>query len=175
MLYVSLIVGVLICLVAIAGRHNPRVQNIVFHTQSHSSIKQTSDNQHSTALENGLKQLVKYPLGRGPGTSGPASVYNTKISRSPEDYYIQIGQETGWLGLIVFLAINVYVVLSLWARRDDELSLALMTSFIGLIVCNLLLPSWTDDTLAYLWWGLAGVAIATKPKLTAKKSRKWLI
>ena len=164
MLYVAVIIGMLFCLVVIVGRHSSKVQNIVFHTETHSKVKEATDQQHGLAIASDFRQLVKYPLGRGPGSSGPASIYNNKIQRSPEDFYIQIGEETGLIGLFVFLAINVYIILSLWARRQDSLSLALLASFIGLIICNALLPTWRDTTLAYLWWGLAGVVIATKPR-----------
>jgi len=163
-MYISLAVIVILAGFFIAERNNSRVQNIVFHTQKNSSIKSTSDAGHASALKTGLKQLASEPLGRGPGTSGPASVYNSHPARITENYYIQIGQEVGWLGLIVFVSINVLVVLSLWNRREDNLSLALLCAFIGITVCNLLLESWTDDTLAYLWWGLAGIAIAVPPK-----------
>ena len=175
LLYLAVILGMLLCLTAIAGRHNTRIQNVLFHTQTHSKVKQTSDGQHGLALKKGIKDIATHPLGRGPGTSGPASVYNSKLQRSPENYYLQMGQETGWLGLAVFLAINVYIVLSLWARKEDTLSLALLTSFAGLVICNLLLPAWSDDTLAYLWWGLAAVVIATKPKIGKFKDSRTII
>ncbi len=160
----------------IAERNNTHVQNIVFHYHTHSAAPTSSDQNHGSALKAGIKQVATEPLGRGPGTAGPASLYNDNHGRIAENYYIQIGQETGWLGLIVFLAINGLVLLSLWARRNNTIGLALLASFIGLIVCNLLLEAWTDDTLAYIWWGLAGIAIAVQPKLTAKAKRSnWIL
>jgi hypothetical protein len=46
------------------------------------------------------------------------------------------------------------------AGRADPLALGLFASFIGLTVVNLFMHAWTDDTLAYVWWGLAGIAMA---------------
>jgi hypothetical protein len=40
-------------------------------------------------------------------------------------------------------------------------ALALLASLIG-IIANLLLHVWADDTLAYIWWGIAGAVLAKK-------------
>ena len=50
----------------------------------------------------------------------------------------------------------------LWSHRSDPLALSLFASLIGLTVINLLSHAWADDTLAYLWWGFAGVAMAPR-------------
>jgi hypothetical protein len=141
-------------------RNNIQVQNVIFHTQTQSAIKTTSDQGHATALQSGINDLARRPLGTGVGTAGPASVYNNHLARISENYYIQIGQEMGWLGLVLFAAINLIVGYILFKNRKDILSLALFASFIGLVVVNSLSHAWADDTLAYLWWGLAGIAIA---------------
>ncbi|HEX7368184.1 MAG TPA: hypothetical protein VF261_00825, partial [Candidatus Saccharimonadales bacterium] len=145
----------------LALRHNATFQDVVLHTNSHSAIAATSDAGHATALENGARDLLREPLGEGPGTAGPASVYNTRRpARDAENYFLQIGQETGWIGLLLFAAINVVVGRALWRRRHQSLALGLLASLVGITAVNMFLPAWTDDTLAYLWWGLAGMAIA---------------
>ncbi len=170
LIYIGLALIILLAGIFTLERNNTRVQNIVFHTQKNSAIKATSDQGHSSSIKNGVKDIAKDPLGKGPGTSGPASVYNKKITRIPENYYIQIGQELGVIGLIVYIAISVLVIMSLWARREDTLALALLASLLGLIIVNMLLEAWTDDTLCYLWWGMAGIAIASPPKSIDKLS-----
>jgi O-antigen ligase len=172
LVYLAVALVIILGGITIVERNNPHVQNIVFHTQSHSAIKTSSDQGHSSALKQGIKQVLEKPLGTGPGTSGPASVYNKKPASIPENYYIQIGQETGWLGLIVFIVINILVAMSLWVRRADSLSLALLASFTGLVICNMLLEAWTDDTLCYLWWGLAAIVIASQPN---PKKSNWIL
>jgi hypothetical protein len=152
--------------------NNTRFQNFVFHTQAHSTIKSTSDGDHISALKNGLSDLARHPLGKGPGTAGPASLYNDGKTRISEDYFIQIGQEVGWLGLTMFLLINVGVGYLLWLRRDDPLALSLFASLIGITLVNLLLYAWSDDTLAYIWWGLAGLAMAPDTRLTSITSKE---
>jgi hypothetical protein len=169
-----LVYVIIIGLLVLAGllfafRNNPRIQNITFHTQNHSAIKTTSDEGHSSALRRGIKDVIHDPLGRGPGTAGPASVYNNHPARISENYFVQIGQEMGWLGLILFLAINVVVGYLLWLKRADSLSLALLASLIGICIVNMLSHAWADETLAYLWWGLAGIAMVSRHKSKSAK------
>ena len=152
---------------AIAFRHDSRFQNFVFHTQTHSTVSTTSDQGHLAALKTSLRDLAHHPLGNGPGTAGPASVYNDHHpTRIAENYFIQIGQEVGWLGLFMFLLINAGVGYLLLVRRDDPLALSLFASLLGLSFIGFFWHVWTDDTLAYVWWGLAGIAmvpLAQKP------------
>jgi hypothetical protein len=168
---IALVLGVALVVVAgglaIGLRNSQHFQNFVLHTQTHSAVKTTSNHGHAEAIKNGLSDVWHHPLGDGPGTAGPASVYNgDKPVRIAENYFIQVGQETGWLGLALFVSINLGIGYLLWARRDDPLALSLFASFIGLTLINLVSHAWTDDTLAYVWWGLAGVAMAP-PKETS--------
>ncbi len=150
---------------AIAGffalRHQADLQNAILHTQDSSNISVTSNEAHASALRQGLRDVAQQPLGAGPGTAGPASVHNTVGGpRIAENYYVQIGQEVGWLGLALFLSIIVLVGLELFQARASLLALVLFASFVGLALVNFVSHAWTDDTLAYLWWGLAGIALA---------------
>lgn len=143
----------------LALRNNTTFQNLFFHTQNHAASSVSPNQQHASDLRSGLHDVAHQPLGQGVGTAGPASVYNSK-PRIAENYFIQIAQETGWLGLALLIAIGYLVAAGLWARRADELALSLLVSFVGLIVVACFSHAWTDDTLAYLWWGLAGIALA---------------
>lgn len=152
-------------------------ENIIFHTQTNSSIAVSSDQQHLSALANGVKTLINQPFGQGPGTSGPASVYNHDgPARISENYFLEVGEETGWLGMLLFIAINLFIGWELWQRKRSPFALTMLVSLIGISFANLLLLSWTDDTLSYIWWGLAGLCIAVTPKdlLDTAKSKKSL-
>lgn len=169
------IVGVgfiLLTVLAVGFQNNSHVENVLFHTQTNSAIKTTSDQGHASALRSGIQDLLAHPLGSGPGSAGPASVYNNHQVRIAENYYVQIGQELGWIGLGFFLLINVAVGYLLWLGRANRLALSLFASLIGLTLINCLSHAWADDTLAYLWWGLAGIAMVEAngqgPKFIAK-------
>ena len=170
----QLVAAVGLLVIVLAGlfatfHNNSHFQNFVFHTQTNSSIKSTSDQGHASAFRAGLKDLAHDPLGRGPGSAGPASVYNAgHAPRIAENFYIQIGQETGWIGLFLFVLINLGVGYLLWLRRSDPLALSLFASLIGLTLVNMLSHAWADDTLAYVWWGLAGIAMAPLPESVKK-------
>lgn len=162
---------------AFALRHNTTFEDTFYHTSQLTKSKQSSDQNHVTALKNGLHDLSRQPFGLGPGSAGPASVHNNHPARISENYYIQVGQEAGWLGLVLFLAILGFVGKELWSKRyeSDRLAGVMLSSLAGLLIVNMLLPAWTDDTLAYVWWGFAGIAIATviehKEKAKAGKAK----
>ncbi len=170
--YLKQAIAAIICVVLLAGaifttfewHHSSRFQNIFLHTQTHSAVKTTSDQGHIAALKGGVHDLVHQPFGRGPGSAGPASVYNKDQPRIAENYFLQIGQETGWIGLILFLLINLGVGYILWLNRQDPLALTLFASLIGLSFINLFSHAWSDDTVAYIWWGLAGIAMVAPKK-----------
>lgn len=161
-----LIAAAACCLVfgglVLALRHNAVFENTVFHTSEQSRAKRSSNQDRSTALRVGIHDVAHQPLGRGAGSAGPASVHNNHPPRIAENYFLQIGQEAGWLGLAIFLGIYVLVAKELWDRRKDGdgLPIVLLASLAGLTFVNMLSHAWADDTLAYLWWGLAGIAIA---------------
>lgn len=141
--------------------HNTTFQNVFLHTQANSAVATTSNAGHTTALQQGLHDIAAEPFGRGTGTAGPASVYNTgHPARIAENYFIQIAQETGWIGLVLFVAVNVMIITRLWQLRSQPLHLGLCAGLIAASIVGLFSHVWADDTLAYVWWGLAGIALA---------------
>ena len=141
-------------------RNNDLVQNSLFHADETSQAV-SSNSQRANALNQGLREVAQEPLGRGPGTAGPASVRNNGQVRIAENNFLQIGQELGWLGLSLFVAINALVAWELW-RRTTTLAKVLLATLVGITVVNLISHAWADDALSLLWWGLAGAAIMNK-------------
>jgi hypothetical protein len=152
--------------------NNSQFENTFFHTDETSASAISSNGQHASALRGALSDVAHEPFGRGPGTAGPASTHNNAPARIAENYYLQIGQETGWLGLALFVAIVAMVGRRLYALRADPLARTLLASLVGLSFINLALHAWTDDTLALLWWGFAGVAIAVAAPAILKPESK---
>lgn len=147
---------------------NTTFQNVFLHTQENSAIKTTSNEGHISSFKEGLRDIDSNPIGDGVGSAGPASIYNAGKSQISENYYIQLAQEVGWIGLALFITINCLVGLELWRRKTDALASILLASLVGLAVVNLFSHAWTDDTIAYLWWGLAGLALVTHPDKASK-------
>jgi len=161
------IAGLALVVVVLGGyillRSNVRVQNELLHTQAHSTSKISSNAAHASALKNGISDVLHQPFGDGPGTAGPASEYNTAHPvRIAENYYVQVAQETGWLGLALFAGILLLVAQELYERTSQSpLALGLFGALIGVSLVNLLSHAWSDATLAYLWWGLAGIMLGS--------------
>jgi len=156
----------------IAFRNNDHVQNAFFHTDEHSRSADSSNQDRASALKGGLRDIVHEPFGRGPGTAGPASTRNNQGGRIAENYYLQIGQEVGLIGLTVFVAINILVARALWQNRRDILACVLLASLAGLTLVNTLSHAWADDTLSLLWWGLAGMALGSVILKTNNEHKK---
>ncbi|MCA9327163.1 O-antigen ligase family protein [Candidatus Saccharibacteria bacterium] len=147
---------------AFTFRNNGGVQNAVFHVDNtQTTAETTSDEGHLSAVRQSTSEVLHEPLGRGPGTAGPASVYNlAQPSRNSENYFLNVGQELGWVGLGLFVWILAEVLRALLALRTG-LARGLAATFIGLVIINMLSYAWADVTVAYLWWGLAGITLGT--------------
>lgn len=146
-------------------RHNTTFENIIFHTDHTSAIDTSSNEGHITAFRQAVSDIGHQPLGGGVGSAGPESVYNLHQTRIAENYFLQIGQEVGVIGMAVFIAINILVGVELWRRQNDPLAKILLASLVGITFVNLVSHAWTDDTLAYIWWGLAAVCLSGGVKL----------
>ena len=137
----------------------PAVRLAVFHSGGNGqaeSLTEGSSDKHLQATLNGARIALMHPLGLGVGAAGPASFYNTNGGSIPENYYVQIAEEVGLIGLVLFLAINFHVGRILW-RQKELLPRALFASFIGISVINLFLHGWADDPTAMTWWAIAGL------------------
>ncbi len=161
----SIIVGT----VVYSQRNNDLIQNVLFHSDETSQSERSSNEVRFAALSKNAKDIWVDPLGAGVGSAGPASFRNSKQnSRIAENYFIQIGQETGIIGLLLYISILVVVAKGLFVRRRDMLAMVLFSSLLGLSVVNMISHAWADDTLSLLWWGLAGIALSTPVILKGK-------
>lgn len=151
-------------------RDNNTLQNLVFHTNELSSSS-SSNQQRAEALKSAVRDIYHQPFGGGVGSAGPASPRNTKgLARIAENFYLQIGQELGIVGLGLFIAVIFTIGHRLWRRRADILPRVFLASLIGLSVVNLTLHTWADDTLAYVFFGAVGFCLATRNSTKSEKS-----
>ncbi len=159
--------------IVVAFRDNNFIENSIFHTDE-TNVAVTSNDGHIAALQAGLKDVVNQPLGTGPGSAGPASVNLQKSgTRMAENYYVQIAQEVGVVGLVLFVMIYATVLLRAFSMRKYRWPITLFVSGMGLAVASLLLHIWADDTLAIIWWGVAGYVLylPAKAQLTFPASK----
>lgn len=158
--FASLLLGLIVAGFLIIGifRNSDFIQNTVFHVDPGESTSINSSEAHWQASNKAVKDTIQHPLGQGPGSAGPASFYadQTKIA---ENYYLQIGQELGIVGLGLLLIIFWLVALNLYKQRKFLWPSLLLASFIGLNIASLFLHTWAQDEVAILWWGLAGTLL----------------
>ncbi len=152
----------IVCLVAVQS--NQGIKNAFLHVNDRSTAPRTSNEDRLSALKSGTYDVLREPLGRGPGTAGPASVYSHAAPpRNSENYFLGIGQEIGWLGLGLFLLICYRLVRQLY-KTEQPFAKMLFATFLGLTFVNMLSYAWSDVTLSYLWWGLAGIVLGSNRK-----------
>lgn len=118
-----------------------------------------SDELHLKFVKNGVADITKNPFGDGPGTAGIVSIQNKNGGRLTENYYIQIALEAGVIGLMLFLSIWILVTKKIFQQSQDILSITLLCTAAGYAAMALVMHLWTNEAVAYTWWGLAGLTI----------------
>ncbi len=152
---------VLIFAVASLASNSGVLSALLLH-DSPDSGQVTSTEDRFTANRQALADVIDQPFGDGPGTAGPASFYNDEQTRIAENYYLQIGQEIGVIGVALFVGIISLTGIELYKSRKHEMSRVLLASLIGLSVAALFAHTWADEEVALLWWGLAGLYLPAK-------------
>lgn len=138
------------------------IQNTVFHQDPGEGGLVDSTGQHIDATKEGVRDVIANPLGSGPGTAGPASRRNDGKAKIAENYFVQVGQEVGILGLALFVWINVLLGKMLLDNKNKELMKpVLFTTLIGLTVVSMLLHGWADEEVALTYWGIAGLYVTS--------------
>ena len=135
------------------------VSNVLLHEDPVAGSAVSSNDDHWESLARASEEAIQDPLGDGIGSTGSASL----LSDAPnivENQFLMMASEVGWLGLAVFVALWAMVLVRLWKLRSSPLALGLFASGIGLAVIGMLLPVLADDTVAIVWWGMAGAVVA---------------
>lgn len=153
---------IVVVLVLLAGvgaysqRHNPIISH---ETTMQIPGTRDSNQAHLYRVEHAIRGIISNPLGHGPGTAGLASVHTTAGANLTENYYLQVGYETGILGLLIFVGMQVLVYVRLWPKRHTYLGLILLTSFWSYVLINLVLQQWDNEAVAAQWWIVAGLLV----------------
>jgi O-antigen ligase len=147
------------------------VQTTLWHRDPGEISNINSDNQRQSSISASLKAISERPFGSGPGSVNIASTYGPSPI-TVENYYLQIAQELGVIGLALFVAIVVLVAIKLWKQRSNDIAAALLASLLGLSIVSLFLPAWGDETVSMLWWGMAGLVAFVPIKKSRRKARR---
>lgn len=111
---------------------------------------------HLQRTEAGARALIKAPLGRGLGTGATNGTrFYVATSLTSEDYYLQVGNETGAISMVVFIALVVVLnrrMGRLAHGRPDVLISSWRGAFLGLSLAALLLQVWLNFPMAWTVW-----------------------
>lgn len=141
------------------SRNSSFVQDVVLHDNPDEGGDVSSNGSRITALYSAIDDVATSPVvGCGPGCAGPASAHYNDGANISENFFIQIVQEAGVVGLGLFLLLFITVLLQLYRLRTP-FAYAWLGVAIGVSVASVLSHAWADDTVAYLWWGVAGLLI----------------
>jgi O-antigen ligase len=137
---------------------------------SGSSAKNSDTAGHIAGFWEGLNAIAHNPVGQGLGTSagtGQRFATNGKQVVIPENTYLQVGIELGIVPMLLFVALVVILIVKLRsaARRHPDYALAAVGAALGgLAVGAWFLQPWTDFSVAWSVWGIAGAALAVTRK-----------
>ena len=115
--------------------------------------------------------MLAHPLGQGLGSAGPAS-YRTGFPIIPESWYLQVGIEFGFIGLLLFLSSMVYMAkklltgqsISSQGIQDNECAmqrLAALAGFLGVLTIAFFLHTLEDSAVSLTLFGLLGLLLGT--------------
>lgn len=124
-----------------------------------------SAQKHIESVQNGVRVLVRHPLGQGLGTGpGVGDRFGVANKVTSEDFYLGVADETGIVGGLLFIA--MFVALMRELRRASRLPVphawvagALYAAGWGYAVGALFLHVWLDFTSSLTFFGLAAVAV----------------
>jgi hypothetical protein len=121
---------------------------------------------HVDSLRDGIQTVAEHPQGFGLGNAGAIAQREDVELKAGESNYTELGVETGVLGLALFVAWNLALLLELLrrARRDDDWAAAALAASLA---CVLALGLQTDaygvPWLAFVLWAAAGAVAQPSP------------
>lgn len=113
-------------------------------------LREGSTFEHLYLLKQGWEIFTREFLGRGLGTAGPASLHFHKLIT--ENWYLQIGIETGLLGLLFWL-LGLFRLFAVTVKNAPPLFLVL----VGISVAGLFTHSFEETTTVLLLGSLIGL------------------
>jgi hypothetical protein len=124
---------------------------------------------HAANLRDGLETVVRHPQGFGLGNAGATAARFDVPLRAGESNYTEIGVETGLLGLLLFTAWNLALLLGLVraARHGQPGAAEVAAALAAVLVVAIQTDAYGVPWLAYCLWWLGGAVLTP----TAERAR----
>ncbi len=142
-----------------ALRDSSLVQDYILHAAE--TTDEADPNQKRVTLQvDALESIANDFDGKGPGTAGIVAIRNPQGGILTENYYLQIGYEVGWLGIIAFIFVfSIIVYRLLTASRQSPLASILLSAAVAYSFYSLLIHLWSNEAVTLQWWLLVGVSL----------------
>lgn len=134
---------------------------------------------HLSSLRNGLERVWRHPQGYGLGNAGVVARRFGETPKAGESNYAEIGVETGVLGLALFVAWSVALLLALIRRaraatEEDVRWLAggVAASFAAVLALAVQTDAYGVPWLALCVWSLAGALVVPATALATARSAR---
>jgi O-antigen ligase len=93
----------------------------------------------------------------------------------PENWYLQIGVEMGWIGMILFVMLVCLLLQRLWKDsrlkpqdsrtiQRSRLAACVFSVLLGISIASLFLHAWEDAAVAYTAWIVCAVSLHRLPR-----------
>lgn len=170
LILVAIILGAASTFGIVQYRNTTFVQDVIMHDNASTGGSISSNQGRIDAFKMSLEDIKQRPItGCGAGCAGPASVHNQDGANLSENFFIQTIQETGAVGFALLMSIFILVAYRL-LKLKTAFSKLWFSIFIGVSVASLLSHAWADDTITYIWWGIAGLQLGYKKRKTTSQS-----
>ena len=134
--------------------------------------KDVSTQGHVSGFWDGLDVIRTHPLGLGLGTgAGTGQRFEVQGLTIAENNYLEVGDELGVAAMILFVALTLGLIRQLhrYARtRDDPLVTAAWAAAAGLAVSAWFLQTWSDFSVSWTFWCVAGAMLGAGARSTVK-------
>ena len=139
----------------------------------HSTVtfSESSEGEHLSELKSGARSLLDHPQGYGLGNSGSTARRFGVPPRAGESFYLEVGADTGIVGLALWLAFSALVLHGLFIRVrgaaerfDRRLAAGLLAAAAALSAIAVISDVWGSPWAAYLVWALSGAALTLAPR-----------
>jgi len=125
------------------------------------SEHEPSLHEHWTALKDGLHTVIHHPQGYGLGNVGQTASRTGTPLKAGESNYTEMGAETGVLGMALWIAWVLAILVGLWRAGSVRMTAA----FPAILALSIQTDVIGDPWVAYVVWCLAGaLLVRTRPE-----------
>jgi hypothetical protein len=165
---VALLLGVLALVAVPAAAASGVISRFSLLNDTHD----VSTEGHLSGFWDGLGVIQAHPLGLGLGTgAGTGQRFKVQGLTIAENNYLEVGDELGIIPMILFIALTLALIFRLrqLARaRDDPLITAAWAAAAGLAVSAWFLQTWSDFSVSWTFWCVAGAMLGAAARSTAR-------